>query len=97
MSFEQQLGDSINLTGGGVLTPLLAPVGLRYHALHHLFPTMPYHNLGAAHRRLMSQLPVQALYRHTARNSVWVALAELWNNAAGKPGRGSAPSDLPAR
>ncbi len=28
------------------LPALWAPVGLRYHATHHLFMSMPYHNLG---------------------------------------------------
>lgn len=29
---------------------LFAPVGLRYHALHHWIPALPYHSLGRAHR-----------------------------------------------
>jgi hypothetical protein len=33
------------------------PLGLRYHALHHLFPSLPYHALGTAHRRLIVALP----------------------------------------
>lgn len=77
MSFEEQLADSVNVTGG-IATPLMAPVGLRYHALHHLFPTMPYHNLGEAHRRLMEQLPGDAVYRSTLSESVWQALRGLW-------------------
>jgi len=32
--------------------PGWAPVGLRYHALHHYFPGIPYHNLGFAYQRL---------------------------------------------
>jgi len=31
-------------------------VGLRYHALHHLMPSLPYHSLGEAHRRLRVHL-----------------------------------------
>jgi fatty acid desaturase len=48
---DAQLLDSID-TPGGWWTELWAPVGLRYHALHHYFPGIPYHNLGEAHRRL---------------------------------------------
>mgnify|MGYP000172406283 CR=1 FL=1 len=47
----QQLEDSID-TPGAFFTELWAPVGLRYHALHHYFPGIPYHNLGEAYRRL---------------------------------------------
>jgi fatty acid desaturase len=48
-----QLVDSID-TPGGPWTTIWAPVGLRYHALHHYFPGIPYHSLGAAYRRIVS-------------------------------------------
>ena len=53
LSRDGQLGDSID-TPGGPWTELWAPVGLRYHALHHYFPGIPYHNLGAAYRRIIA-------------------------------------------
>ncbi len=80
MSFDAQLLDSINLTGHSPFTPLLAPVGLRYHALHHLFPTMPYHNLVAAHRRLLSDLPDDAIYRQTIEPGLVSAFVKLWRS-----------------
>ena len=46
----------------GLLPALWAPVGLRYHALHHLLPGVPYHNLGEAHRRIASALDAKSLY-----------------------------------
>lgn len=79
---DEQLLDSVNIAGGSPLTPLLAPVGLRYHALHHLFPTMPYHHLGKAHRRLMAELPAEAPYRATVEPDFASALADLWRRAA---------------
>jgi len=83
LSRDEQLLDSVNIAGRSPLTPLLAPVGLRYHALHHLFPTMPYHRLGAAHRRLMRALPADAAYRATVEPGFLAALADLWQRAGG--------------
>jgi fatty acid desaturase len=64
-----QLLDSITLNGG-LLTILAAPVGLRYHALHHALPTVPYHSLGPLHRRLLAELPVDAPYRRTQQRGI---------------------------
>jgi len=58
----EQLSDSLNHVGNPIIGELLAPVGLRFHALHHLFPTIPYHNLYEAHRRLIANLPVDDPY-----------------------------------
>ena len=81
MSHAEQLADSVNLTGNRFGTELFFPLGLRYHALHHLFPTLPYHNLGKAHRRLMTQLPADSPYRGTVYPSYWSVVAELIGNA----------------
>lgn len=81
MTFVQQIEDSITIPGRPLLTELLFPVGLRYHALHHLFPTLPYHALGVAHRRLMTRLPADAPYRRTVRRSFLQAAHQLWRSA----------------
>lgn len=94
-SFNDQIFDSIDIQGN-LLTELVYPVGLRYHALHHLFPTMPYHNLGIAHRRLMAQLPADAPYRKLVYPSVWSVLRELFHNARSIP-KQVAAAKLPAR
>lgn len=78
MSYLGQLEDSVNITGGLIFTELFFPLGLRYHALHHLFPALPYHNLGAAHRRLMAQLPPNTLYHQTVYSSFWSVMHDLW-------------------
>jgi fatty acid desaturase len=62
---------------------LWAPVGLRYHALHHLFPSLPYHNLGKAHRRLMRELPADSPYRQTESPHLWASLRLLWVQSGG--------------
>lgn len=76
-----QLLDSID-TPGASWTELWAPVGLRYHALHHYFPGIPYHNLPEAYRRLVGSLPVSDTYRKMSspslRNSLSILLRKGW-------------------
>jgi fatty acid desaturase len=82
LSFEEQLLDSVNYPHRPWFTELWGPVGTRYHALHHLFPSIPYHNLPEAHRRLMQGLPADSLYRETERISLIGAIRELWVRAS---------------
>jgi fatty acid desaturase len=81
MSLAEQFADSINITGQTWITLLLFPVGLRYHALHHLFPSLPYHNLGKAHARLLAQLPPGSPYHAVNHPSYFGAVARLWRCA----------------
>ncbi len=82
MQFSEQFLDSIDIPGNFFTTPLWAPVGLRFHATHHLFPGMPYHNLGKAHRKLMKELPEENPYPLAMRKSLLSALAQLWKEAS---------------
>jgi fatty acid desaturase len=75
MSFVDQVLDSN--TFPSLSAELMAPIGLRYHATHHLLPAMPYHSLGEAHRRLMRAIPIDSPFRLTVRTSVLVALSEV--------------------
>ena len=84
MDAEAQLLDSINLRGWPILTVLIAPVGLRFHALHHYLPFIPYHSLGLVHRRLLAELPQNAPYRATLRDGVGT-LRGIWRNATAPP------------
>lgn len=81
LSHADQVLDSINVVGQPWLNELLFPVGLRYHALHHLLPSLPYHSLGEAHQRLMRELPDDSRYRLTACNDIYKALQQLWRDA----------------
>jgi fatty acid desaturase len=62
MTVTGQYLDSVNVPPPPLLVPLWAPVGLRYHALHHLLPSMPYHALGECHRRLIAHLGAGSTY-----------------------------------
>jgi fatty acid desaturase len=54
LSVTEQYLDSVNVPPPGPLAEIWAPVGLRYHALHHLVPSVPYHALPEVHRQLMA-------------------------------------------
>lgn len=62
MTVTAQFLDSVNVPPPGMIAEIWAPVGLRYHALHHLMPSMPYHDLPEAHRRLRKELGEQSTY-----------------------------------
>lgn len=72
-----QLLDSVTLNGWTFPTVLAAPVGLRFHALHHVLPTVPYHSLGAIHRLLLAELPPDSPYRQTQERGIGAALLAL--------------------
>jgi fatty acid desaturase len=82
LSFEQQLLDSCDYPHRPWITELWGPTGTRYHATHHLFPSLPYHNLGIAHRRLMAELPPESLFRETAKLSLLGEIAQLWQRSS---------------
>ena len=77
MAVLDQFLDTVNVPPPAMLPFLWAPVGLRYHALHHLMPRLPYHNLGTAHRRLVEALPADHDYRRVEQRELIPALARL--------------------
>jgi fatty acid desaturase len=81
MTFVEQMLDSVNYPHNPLIGGLWAPIGLRFHALHHIFPTMPYHALATAHKRLMAALPANSPYRRTEARSLREVIAALWRRA----------------
>ena len=86
---QGQLLDSID-TPGSSWTELWAPVGLRYHALHHYFPGVPYHNLKQAYERLLTSLPSSSAYSASHSPSLAHSLSSLYAKGNGSAGRFSA-------
>ena len=82
MTLTEQYLDSINVPGNRFITALWAPVGLRFHATHHLFMSIPYHNLDKAQHRLVNGLSDNSLYLRTIRNGLWDALTRIWNESS---------------
>lgn len=74
--------DSVNVPSEDFLSKIIAPVGLRFHATHHLFPATPYHNLPKLHAALTAELSDTTAYLSTSRRSFFDAVARLWKDAA---------------
>ena len=97
MTFEEQLLDSVNYPHHPWISELWGPVGTRYHALHHLFPRLPYHNLAEAHRRLVEGLPADSPYHKTIAPNLMSEIAALWKRAGNKDKHsGSGPRAMAA-
>ena len=86
MSVTEQFLDSVNVPPPGILPSLWAPIGLRYHALHHLLPGVPYHNLGEAHRRIAAELGPDSTYQQSNRHGLFRLIGHLisasWRSGA---------------
>ena len=80
LGISEQLLDSVNIPNS-FLGVLWAPVGLRFHATHHLIPEMPYHSLGKTHQRLREQFSKKNLYLQTNSNGLLSTLARLWRES----------------
>ncbi|MEO7602915.1 MAG: fatty acid desaturase [Sphingomicrobium sp.] len=94
MSVTAQYLDSVNVPPPATLPALWAPVGLRYHALHHLLPGVPYHNLGEAHRRLTRELEAESTYHVASHRGLTPLVRRLAASTMGR--RQSPPASAPS-
>lgn len=77
IGFRSQIEDSFNIESRSLLHRLLFPNGLQYHALHHLFPRIPYYRMREAHTLLMEQLPRDSFYRTLSTPTIWCGLKRV--------------------
>jgi fatty acid desaturase len=97
MTFVEQMLDSVNVTKWTLASEIWGPIGLKYHALHHVFPSMPYHEMGKAHDRLMEKLPADSVYRKTTEASLASALLDLCKRSLAAKKRNAGKSMSTAR
>jgi len=71
---SSQVQDTVTFGGSAWLTGVIAPLGSRYHALHHELPTVPYHALPAIHRQLLDRVD----YRSTFSPGVTRTWLQQW-------------------
>lgn len=77
MTVTAQYLDSVNVPPPSPLAAIWAPVGLRYHALHHLMPSMPYHSLAEAHRRIRAELGPRSTFEAANHRGLTVLVLRL--------------------
>lgn len=73
LSWEAHLLDCLTIDKG-IITEIISPVGLRYHALHHVMQEIPFYNLKRAHEYLLLKLPADHIYRQTVVANFWMAI-----------------------
>ena len=78
MALPDHIRDSCNYNSRDFFTWLFFPFSIRYHALHHLFPTLPYHNLKGAHNYLVATLPADSPYRELDQVSWWSVARKIF-------------------
>jgi fatty acid desaturase len=84
MTVTAQYLDTVNVPPPSPWAEFWAPVGLRYHALHHLLPSVPYHSLGEAHRRLHAKFGIPSTYSGSNYPGMWMLVAKIARGTMGR-------------
>lgn len=79
MSEEAHILDCLTIDGH-FYDELWAPLGLRFHTLHHVVQDIPYYHLKEAHQKLMKELPSDHPYRATVLPDFSTAIVQYWND-----------------
>ena len=85
--FADHVLDSCNYKARDPLTWLFFPFAIQYHALHHIFPNLPYHNLAAADAYLLAKLPADSPYRTLDQPGWWSVAQKLSPHRFSEPQR----------
>jgi fatty acid desaturase len=85
----EMLRDTVNVEVSP-LERLVFPLGIQLHALHHLAPSIPFHHLEEAHRRLTARLPPESVYRRASEPGLATALRRLVARVAATASAGAA-------
>lgn len=84
LTVTAQYLDSVNVPH--VLAGFWAPVGLRWHATHHLLPSLPYHSLGTAHRRLSAAFGAGTTYQGANHAGMIPLMVKIARSTMGQRG-----------
>ncbi len=84
LTVTAQYLDSVNVPS--TLAGFWAPVGLRYHATHHLLPSLPYHSLGTAHRRLSAAFVAGSTYQGANHAGMIELIVKIAKSTMGRRG-----------
>lgn len=95
MTVTAQYLDSVNVPPPGIWAELWAPVGLRYHATHHLLPSLPYHSLAEAHRRLTARLGEGSTYARASYPGLWALIGRIAKSTMRGRAQGMAAAAIP--
>ncbi|VVS98853.1 fatty acid desaturase family protein [Erythrobacter sp. EC-HK427] len=84
MTVTAQYLDSVNVPHW--IAGLWAPVGLRYHATHHLMPSLPYHSLHEAHKRISAHLGAGSTFDEASHKGMWPLVGRIAKSTMGRRG-----------